>query len=59
MFKTIFSWAIAIIVGVFAIRIFFWLISITFTVVFWLILGGLALLIAIPLKSLIQNKLFK
>jgi hypothetical protein len=59
MLKTIFSWVIAIIVGVFAIRIFFWLISITLTVVFWLILGGLALLIALPLKSLIQNKLFK
>lgn len=59
MLKTIFSWAIAIIVGVIVVRIFFWIISFTFSVAFWLILGGLALLIALPLKSFIQNKLFK
>jgi len=59
MFKKIVAWSIALLVGYVIIRIVFWLISITFNLVFWLLLIGLVVLVALPIKAAVYKALFK
>jgi|GEM_PF-3589463 len=59
MIKKIVSWTIALLAGYVIIRVAFWLISITFNLFFWLLLIGLVVLIALPIKSAVYKALFK
>jgi len=58
MFKQIFSWIIAIVVGVIVIRVVLWLFSIVMQGFFWIVLIGLGLLIAYPLQKFLKEKIF-
>jgi len=58
MFKQIFSWIIAIVVGVIVIRVVLWLFSVVMQGFFWIVLIGLGLLIAYPLQKFLKEKIF-
>ncbi|MCE5304350.1 MAG: hypothetical protein ABFD61_07635 [Chloroherpetonaceae bacterium] len=58
MFKQIFSWIIAIVVGVILIRVVLWLFSVVMQGFFWIVLIGLGLLIAYPLQKFLKEKIF-
>lgn len=57
--KSILSWIIAIVLGFVIIKVAFWLFNVIFSMIWIILLIGLAVVVAIPLQSYLKNKLFK